>query len=224
MTTKTIRPTDTLAELAATRAGASRAFARRNLDFCCHGNVSLTDACARKGLDVAALIQEIRAEESQDDAFEPWDARGTSELIAHIVDHYHARHRTELPRLLAMALRVEKVHADKPTCPRGLARELATLESELRQHMSKEEEVLFPMLVAGKGAGAAGPIQEMEREHEDAGAILAVIRRLTTEHGPPPDACGTWRALYLGLAEFERDLMQHVCLENYVLFPRALQS
>ncbi|MEO6593850.1 MAG: hemerythrin domain-containing protein [Planctomycetota bacterium] len=81
---------------------------------------------------------------------------------------------------------------------------------------------MFPMLARGEGA-AAGPIQVMEQEHEDAGAQFAAIRALSTDHAPPPEACGTWRALYLGLAEFERDLMQHVHLENYVLFPRAMR-
>jgi regulator of cell morphogenesis and NO signaling len=64
----------------------------------------------------------------------------------------------------------------------------------------------------------------MQHEHEDAGAELESIRQLTNDHTPPAGACGTWRALYLGLAEFERELMQHVHLENYVLFPGALKS
>lgn len=222
--TTTIRPTDTLADLAATRAGASRAFARRNLDFCCHGQISLADVCAKKGLDVATLISEIEAEEQVDEDFERWDARSIADLVAHLVGHFHDSHRAELPRLVAMAERVEKVHGDKPNCPRGLAEHLKQLEADLRQHMQKEEQILFPMLVSGEGASASGPIQVMEREHEDAGAILAAMRTLTTDHVPPAEACGTWRALYLGLAEFERDLMQHVCLENYVLFPRALRA
>ena len=222
--TTTIRATDTLADLAATRAGASRAFARRNLDFCCHGQVSLREACARKGIDVDALIREIQAEERADEDFERWDARPLPDLIAHLVTHFHDAHRRERPRLVTMAERVEKVHGDKASCPRGLAAHVARLEADLRLHMEKEEAILFPMLASGQGAAAAGPIQVMEQEHEDAGTALRAIRALTTDHVPPPDACGTWRALYLGLAEFEHDLMQHVNLENHVLFPRALRA
>jgi regulator of cell morphogenesis and NO signaling len=90
--------------------------------------------------------------------------------------------------------------------------------------MHKEEAILFPMLRRGGGPAAAGPIQVMEQEHEDAAAVLESIRTLTRGHTPPAEACGTWRALYLGLAEFERELMQHVHLENHVLFPRVLRS
>jgi hypothetical protein len=49
----------------------------------------------------------------------------------------------------------------------------------------------------------------------------ARLRELAQDFVLPPAACGTWRALYLGLEEFERDVMQHIHLENHVLFPRA---
>ncbi|MBL8729401.1 MAG: iron-sulfur cluster repair protein YtfE [Planctomycetes bacterium] len=222
--TTIVHATDTLAQLATRRAGASRVFHRHNLDFCCHGQIRLDEACAKKGLDVDALIREIEAEASHAAPLEPWQERAIPELIAHIVTRYHEPHRQELPRLLAMAERVEKVHGDKPTCPRGLAALLAGLAGELAQHMQKEEQILFPMLARGEGANATRPIQVMEQEHEDAGAVLAAMRALATDYQPPVDACGTWRALYLGLDEFERELMQHVHLENYVLFPRAMRS
>ncbi|MNP85488.1 Iron-sulfur cluster repair protein YtfE [compost metagenome] len=45
---------------------------------------------------------------------------------------------------------------------------------------------------------------------------------LTGDMQPPEGACNTWRALYRGLDELRVDLMQHIHLENNVLFPRAL--
>lgn len=222
--TQNIVPTDTLADLAASRAGASRVFARHNLDFCCHGRVSLTDACDKKGIDVDALVRELEAEQPLDESFERWDQRPLPEVIEHILARFHEPHRVELPRLREMAARVEKVHGDKGACPTGLAALLDQFATELESHMQKEEQVLFPMIARGDGAAAGGPVQVMEQEHEDAGAQLARIRALTTDYVPPAEACGTWRALYLGLAEFERELMQHVHLENFVLFPRALCS
>jgi regulator of cell morphogenesis and NO signaling len=62
----------------------------------------------------------------------------------------------------------------------------------------------------------------MLAEHDDAGELTARIRELSGDYQPPEDACPTYRALYNGLAEFERDLHQHVHLENNILFPRAL--
>ena len=38
----------------------------------------------------------------------------------------------------------------------------------------------------------------------------------------PEDGCTTYRALYEGLARFERELYEHVYLENNLLFPRVV--
>jgi len=69
-----------------------------------------------------------------------------------------------------------------------------------------------------------GPIQVMEAEHTDHGENLAHMRTLAGDLVPPPQACTTWRALYLGLLQLERELMEHIHLENNVLFPRALMA
>ena len=71
---------------------------------------------------------------------------------------------------------------------------------------------------------AATPVRVLESEHEDHAQNLALLREKTDGHRAPPEACNTWRALYLGLAELERELMQHIHLENNVLFPRALRG
>jgi regulator of cell morphogenesis and NO signaling len=98
------------------------------------------------------------------------------------------------------------------------------MRDELESHMQKEEHVLFPLILAGRGALAAAPIRVMEREHEDHGRNLERLRELAHDFAPPLDACGTWRALYLGLEELEREIMEHIHLENHVLFPRALRA
>jgi regulator of cell morphogenesis and NO signaling len=177
-------------------------------------------ACRRKGLQVAALLAELEREVRPLPSAERPDQQPTDDLIHHIVEHYHAAHRAELPRLRRMAERVEQVHAGRPDCPHGLAAHLARLTEELEEHMQKEEQVLFPMAVAGKGAFLGPPVAVLTEEHDGHGRSLQQTRALAHDLVPPSGACGTWRALYLGLAEFERDVMQHIHLENHVLFPR----
>ena len=63
----------------------------------------------------------------------------------------------------------------------------------------------------------------MEMEHESAGNAMARIRELTGGFVPPDDACMTYTATLGELDEFERDLHQHVHLENNILFPRAVE-
>jgi regulator of cell morphogenesis and NO signaling len=220
----TITSDVTLAHLAVTRAGASRVFYRHGLDFCCGGQISLRDACETKQLDAEQLIEEIQGEERNDPSFERWDEQSLDSLIDHLLGRFHEQHREEVPRLLAMARKVEQVHGEKESCPKGLANHLEKMSEELEQHMQKEEQVLFPLIREGRGRMAAMPVQVMELEHRDHGQNLVRLRELAHDFEPPEEACGTWRALYLGLAELESDLMQHIHLENNALFPRALQS
>jgi regulator of cell morphogenesis and NO signaling len=212
-----------IGHLAVTRPGASRVFHRHGLDFCCGGAVSLEAACGKRGLDAAALAREIETEDARtNEPFERWLERPLGDVVQHVLDHFHVQLRSELPRLVAMAQKVERVHGDKETCPCGLAVVLERLNTDLELHMQKEEQVLFPMVLAGRGRMATMPVQCMEQEHEDAGRDLTELRRLTSDFTPPAEACGTWRALYLGLEQFERDLMAHMSVENNVVFPRAL--
>ena len=95
----------------------------------------------------------------------------------------------------------------------------------------KEEQILFPYI---KGMAASGsrpgtcfgtlqaPIANMIAEHDDAGSLLERLRELTHGYKTPDGACMSYQALYRGLEEFERDLHQHIHLENNILFPRAI--
>ena len=64
----------------------------------------------------------------------------------------------------------------------------------------------------------------MHVEHEEVGALLRQIRALTDDFTAPDGACGTWRALWQGLADLEADLHEHIHLENNILFPKALHD
>jgi regulator of cell morphogenesis and NO signaling len=213
-----------LAQLASTRAGASRVFHRHGLDYCCHGQQTLGTACASRHLDPSTILSEIEAE-SRDVAPPPaWESRPLGDLIDHILARFHEGHRNELPRLLEMARKVETVHKDRPDVPKGLAAHLALVQQALLEHMEKEEQILFPLLRKGQGRMASMPIQVMEMEHDDHGRNLAKLRELARDFVPPPGACATWRALCLGLDELESEVMEHIHLENHVLFPRALRG
>jgi regulator of cell morphogenesis and NO signaling len=219
-----IAPDVPVGRLAAEHPLSTRVFARHGIDFCCGGGRPLDEVCAERGLDPVALVSEIQeALAGPQDRGPGWAAVPLAEVIRHVLEVFHAPQREELARLEAMARKVHAVHGEKDPARLGeLARVVATLRAELEQHMAKEEQVLFPMIVRGHGAMAAGPVAVMEAEHEAAGATLRRIRELTDDFRLPDGACNTWRALWHGLEAFERDLHEHVHLENNVLFPRAL--
>ena len=215
-------PDSTLADLAVTFPAASRVFRRHGLDYCCHGRRPVSEACAERNLDASALLSEISAEARLATGVESWSDRPLPEIVERIVSWYHARLRAELPLLLQMARKVEAVHAEKETVPVGLAAHLETLARALLDHLEKEEQGLFPGILSGRVGAPAVTIVALEREHADVALALQRTRALTTDLVPPAEACTTWRALYLRLDEFEAELMEHVHLENNVLFRRAL--
>lgn len=220
---QTPSPTSTLADLAVSHPAASRVFHRHGLDFCCHGRRPLGEACAERGLAPESVIAEIAAEEAVSPG-ESWSERPLAELARHIVDHYHQRLRVELPELISLAAKVETRHGEKESCPRGLRAHLEEMYQSVLEHLAKEEQVLFPMIAAGRLQHAAGPVHVMEAEHDDHAVALRHTRSLTADLVAPKEACPTWRALYLRLDAFEAELMEHIHLENNILFRRALAA
>ena len=213
----------TLAELAATKPAAARVFFSHGLDFCCHGRRPLSQACADKGLDPKNVIEEIESRSAPSSGdLSTWTSQPVANVVHHIIERYHDRLRADFPVLVAMAEKVETRHADKPTVPRGLAAHLRAMEASAIEHLDKEERILFPAILGGHGRSLGAPIQCMEQEHVDHADNLARTRALTRNFVPPPEACATWRALYDGLATVEEELMEHIHLENNVLFPRVL--
>ncbi|AEX99845.1 iron-sulfur cluster repair di-iron protein [Oceanimonas sp. GK1] len=207
-----------LGTLARDIPGATRVFHHYRLDYCCGGNVLLSEALAERGLDSAEVIARLEALPARNEDDTNWAEAGTGELIDHILARYHEVHRQQLPELIGLARRVEAVHEEHPLCPKGLADHLEEMRQELESHMQKEEQILFPMLRRGLGAQAVGPISVMRMEHDDHGQALAKLLELTCHLSLPADACASWQALYAGIEELQNDLMQHIHLENNILF------
>lgn len=217
----TLDPSQAIGQIAVQLPGATAVFRRLKLDFCCGGQISLRQAAGDKGLDLQAVVDELSALQRPSDLPD----QGTpTELIEHIIARYHEVHRAQLPELIRMARRVEAVHRDNPNTPHGLADALETMEQELLTHMHKEEAVLFPMLRAGGNSFVSQPITMMRHEHNDHGEALEHLAQLTNDITPPMGACNTWRALYTGLAQLREDLINHIHLENNLLFPRFEQA
>ncbi|WP_297906915.1 iron-sulfur cluster repair protein YtfE [Thiomonas sp.] len=206
-----------LGDIARTLAGATAVLRRHKLDFCCGGDATLAEAAQRRGADVARIEAELDA---LDPAAAPVLPDEPAELVAHIVTRFHDVHRAELPELIALAAKVERVHREHAAAPAGLADALQRMRDELLEHMHKEEQILFPMMAANPGARLDPPIQRMRAEHDDHGEALAELFALTDDLALPDDACNSWRALYLGLRKFTEDLTEHIHTENNVLFPR----
>jgi regulator of cell morphogenesis and NO signaling len=231
---------NTVGEVAAAYPSTVRVFEQYHVDYCCGGNRSIAEACAKKNIAVNDLIASLNRAwneaQSPTSNVQDWTKTGLTELIDYILETHHQYLYSELPRLHQMLSKVIRVHgAGHPESLIPLGRTFEALEAELEGHLLKEERVLFPLI---KGTEAAkeknvsppefgcgpvdNPIQVMKHEHDNAGNALLEMRRLTNDYTPPEDACNTYRALFHGLLELESERHQHIHLENNILFPRAI--
>ena len=211
------RAQQAIGQIAVNLPGSTAVFRRLKLDFCCGGHVALQTACEAKGLPLDAVLAELAQLDRPAAQAAP---QAPAAMIDHILERYHAVHREQLPELIRMARRVEAVHRDSPDVPVGLAAHLEAMEAELLEHMEKEETVLFPMLKAGGTPMVRHPIGVMRDEHTNHGEQLERLMALSHDATPPAGACNTWRALYAGIAQLSDDLINHIHLENNLLFPQ----
>ena len=212
-------------------------FEKYSIDFCCGGKKPLEAACLEQGVNVADVLADLhnldQVAASGGARFAEWDL----DLLAqYIVQNHHQYLRRIIPSLSAHTEKVASVHGKNHSELLGIAEQFAAIANELSGHMMKEERILFPYISALAAARRDGtkpqrppfqtlrnPITMMEAEHQSAGDGLAFIRTLSHGYTVPADGCTTYRVTYQELEEFERDLHQHVHLENNILFPKAIE-
>lgn len=214
----------TLGELTTQYPSAAKIFYTYGLDYCCGGKQPFENACREKNLDPAKVLAEIQSQDGNSSGSIRWEERPLGELIDYILTRYHAPLRDDLPRLIDLAGTVEEVHADNADCPKGLKDHLIAIAGAVESHLAKEEQVLFPLIKSGETQGAFNPIKVMTLEHEEHGENLRKTREITGDFHLPGDACATWTELYRSLERLEKDLMDHIHLENNILFPRVTST
>lgn len=211
-------------------------FKKFGIDFCCGGKKTVADACMQRNVNLRELVDALAkvGEESTTEAVD-FAGMAPAALVDHIVGSHHAYVNESLPILLDFTKKLARVHGESHPELVEIAKLFEAVEAELREHMMKEEKILFPYIKemdAAKSADALepscfgsvrNPIDMMEHEHENAGSVMKQIRQLSSDYSPPEDACNTYRAAYHKLEEFEANLHQHIHLENNILFPQAIQ-
>ncbi len=217
-------------ELVAEHPDWLRVFEELQIDYCCHGENTLHEACQQQDLDPGEVLAKLAPQEAVASDQRDWRTAPLSELCDHIEQTHHAYLRTELPRLESLVAKTNEVHGERHPELQGVERSFRGLQAELIPHMMKEEQILFPAIRQLETASqplnlpfgsVQNPIRMMESEHDTAGNLLRHLRLLTNDYTAPASACNTYRAMLDGLRELELDLHEHIHKENNILFPRA---
>lgn len=225
----------TIREIAVAAPATTRIFEEFKIDYCCGGGKTLSEACAAAGVAPSILSEKLEAVLNSSVPGGSPEQKTVADLIDYIVDKHHVFTRTELSRLSALLDKVAGKHGGNHPELNELREPFMLLYQDLIPHMNKEEMILFPYIqklvsamkggyvpVAPPFGSVTHPIQMMCTEHDEAGNILKKMRAITNDYIVPDDACPSYRALYFGLDELEKDLHQHIHLENNVLFIRAV--
>lgn len=227
---------ETVGSMVADDYRVSKVFSRYGIDFCCKGGKTMAEACAQRHLDPGMVAEEIAQLKSgsllPEHPYKEWEANN---LADYIESKHHQYVRAHIPLLTAYLDKLCRVHGT-------LHPELFTIRElfnesaeELKAHMLKEEQVLFPyvrkMMLAKRGStmmepvrflNEAHPLNVLMYEHDVEGERFRKIAELSDGYNPPPTACITYRVAFSMLKEFEEDLHLHIHLENNLLFPKSI--
>lgn len=229
----------TVREVAVELPQSTRLFEKLKIDHCCGGNRLLTEACNSAGLeinDVIGMLEAASQSDTSQDVAPDFQTVSLTELIAHILDTHHVFTKQEMARLESLTKKVVSAHGENHPELHKVEALFDALCADLKPHMFKEEQILFPYILALASANSENsaapfapfgtvnnPIRMMMMEHDAAGEILGELRTVTSDYRTPSDGCISYRTLYEALETLEKDLHQHIHLENNILFPRAIE-
>ncbi|HAH58884.1 MAG: iron-sulfur cluster repair di-iron protein [Lentimicrobium sp.] len=227
-----------IGELVAQDYRASSVFKKYGIDFCCQGNTTIGEACAKKDINPEAVLNDLEA------AAQNANGGGTADykswpldLLADYIEKKHHRYVEEKSLEIKPYLdKICQVHGGRHPELFEINELFTASVGELAKHMKKEELVLFPFIRKMVNARQKGtsveaphfgtvqnPIQTMMAEHDNEGERFRKIEALSKGYAPPEDACNTYRVTLSLLKEFEDDLHLHIHLENNILFPKAAE-
>ena len=161
-----------------------------------------------------------------------WEASTLTALVGHLLRHHHPYTKTALIELAPLLDKVVRVHGEQHAELHELNKLFAELHDDMDMHLMKEENILFPYMLAlesdsppaAQFGTVANPIRMMMMEHEHDSLILNKMLEITSHFTLPPGACTSFTALYAGLHDLVNDLLQHIRLENDIVFPKAIAT
>ena len=156
------------------------------------------------------------------------------EQVAYILDKHHVYTKDEMARLEPLAAKVVSDHGANHAELVAVRDLMQQLFADLKPHMFKEVQILFPYVLELDKAQAQNrpapfapfgtinnPIRMMMMEHDTAGELLRELRKVSADYKVPADACISYKTFYEALEVFEQDLHQHIHVENNLLFLKA---
>ena len=234
-----IEPSSFVTDIVINDYRTAEIFRKFNIDFCCGGKWPLEIVCQNKNLDTEEIITELKKViwQSASNAVLDFDNWEVDFLTDYILNVHHRYLKKALPEIKEQITKFLVGHRKKFPEFEELETIINCLMKEIPPHMKREEEIFFPYIKqiyhAHKYRESYAkllirtlrkPLEEvMQKEHETTAAHLNNLRALTNNYTPPENACITHKVTFAKLKELDKDLVQHLHLENNILFPKAIE-
>lgn len=217
-----IKQDATIGEVVVLIPEATQIFSEFGIDFCCGGHRLLSQVMKDQGIDERVVYDRLQdAVEKRKSSYDDknYTSMSPAVLSAYIEDTHHGYLRKVLPEAAELLNTVLRVHGKNHRELFDLYRLFGQLKTDLEQHLLKEETILFPILDNAKDnrSEVISVTDEIINEHEAAGEILRELREVSNNYTLPEGACKTYEKTYSLLEEIEKDLHQHIHLENNIL-------
>jgi regulator of cell morphogenesis and NO signaling len=226
----------TVGEIVAADYRAAQVFDKKGVDYCCGGNITLAEACKEKGLDLAAVTNDLEAvKDKPADRNQNYSSWEIPFLADYIINIHHAYLKENTAPITAYTQKIAHVHGGRHPELVEIAAIFKKIERDMAGHLKEEEEVFFPAIKQAQASSQAGAVpgnllqtikaslRKLAGDHVEIGDAAHKIRHLANDFAIPDDVCNTFVVAYQKLKEFEEDLHKHVHLENNILFIKTEQ-
>ncbi|MFI5188086.1 MAG: DUF542 domain-containing protein [Chitinophagales bacterium] len=213
-------------------------FRKYGIDFYDGDKWSLERICETKEIDITGIKREL--EESIRTICLPatlkFDEWNIDFLTEYIVNIHHQYLRKALPEAKGYLLNFLENGQNEFSYLPELFGVFIELSKDMFPHLQQEETIIFPYIIQishayhSKESYASllvrtlrKPVENvMQHEHEFVNRFLRQMRKLTNNYTLPEGASISHLVTFLKLLEIDNDLVQHMHLENDILFPRAI--
>ena len=226
-----IKQTDSLGSIVTRIPSSAKLFEKYKIDYCCHGDRPLEVALKDETIAIEVMLDDLNKlyEESLTQSTTDWTKADLNRLVEHILNTHHAFLYEVLPVISEMTTKILRVHGIHHNELSRIHKDFHLLKAELEAHLIKEETIQYPAInnyletaSIEALAQAKQVINDLEAEHEAAGDLLKSLREATNDYTALEDTCATVEKTYAYLEKLEKDMFQHIHLENNILFKRLM--
>lgn len=239
LSTIEINPGSNAADIVTRNYHTADVFRKYGIEFCCGGRWPLETVCATRGISFDELKNDL--ENASRPVYMPprlsFERWNVDFLTSYIINVHHEYLRNTLPATEEIVTRFADEHVKKYPKMQEVKKLCGTLKKEILPHLMEEEQTIFPYICQVVHAYENNdsyakllvktlrkPLDKMMRqEQESLSSLVLKIRSLSENYIPPEPSCVSHKVALSRLKELDNDLMQHIYLENDILFPRAIR-